>query len=177
MNNEMKRRNAKRLAGSALALAATLACGSAPAHPENSPYTVGVIVDAAKGRTILAEKYESAISKLQEKETAGLEAFFVANNLCVAYLKTGDPEKAVESCNTAVNTIESYFETPRARFGDSGKTITYRRYLAIALSNRGVVLVMNGSTEQAREDFLAALELRSDAREPEMNLARLDLAG
>ena len=176
MITEMKRRNAKRLAGSALVLAAALASGNASAHPEHPAYTVGVIIDAAKGRTILAEKYESAISKLQQKEVAGLEAFFVANNLCVAYLKSGRSEKAAATCDTAVSTMESYIESPRARSDNSVESIAYRRYLAIALSNRGVALVMNGSTTRAREDFLAALELRPDAREPEMNLARLDLA-
>ena len=43
----------------------------------------------------------------------------------------------------------------------------------MALSNRGVVYLVDDMPEQARSDFEAAIDIRSGIRQPEINLARL----
>lgn len=178
---EYKRRYAHTIASTCLAIAGALAWGTASAHVEEPAYTVGVIADVAKGRSILAEHYDGSITRLEAREARGINRFYVANNLCVAYLKTGRLEEARRACDTAVTTMESYVESrdgsPRSFIGGTQQALTYRRYLALALSNRGVALAVSGATEKARDDFALALELRPSAREPELNLTRLAMAG
>ena len=48
-----------------------------------------------------------------------------------------------------------------------------RVYLAVALSNLGVLQAAKGNTDQARDKFLEAVELDTDLAAPKINLARL----
>lgn len=173
---QKKRRYANRIVNTCLAITTVLAWSTSGAHEEEPSYTVGVLLDVARGRTILAENYTAAISRLESRDARGINRFYVANNLCVAYLKAGRLEDATRACDTAVTTMESYLDSPQGRFAGADRAEWYRRYLAIALSNRGVALVMSGAKEKARDDFVLALELRPSAPEPEANLTRLQMA-
>ena len=152
-----------------------LSASTAAAAPVNPQYTVGVINDYALGRSILAQKYDKAIGKLAARETSGIKGFYIANNLCVAYLKSGQLEAAQSVCDRAVTTIEAILEEHSARRSNSPKMLGYRKYLAVALSNRGVVFAVNGAPQLAREDFVAALETQAYVQIAENNLARLDV--
>ena len=55
----------------------------------------------------------------------------------------------------------------------TAKRQAYRRFLSVALSNRGVAYALNGELDLARDDFNAALAIRGTAREAKANLARL----
>jgi hypothetical protein len=61
-------------------------------------------------------------------------------------------------------------ETRKSAYGDS------QRYMALALSNRGVLHVVQGDVELARQDFTVATELKSGIAALAKNLARLDNA-
>ncbi len=153
---------------------ASLVLGTAAANADESQFTVAVIQDAAHGRSILTEDYQAAIDALQTVDAEGLEAFYVANNLCVAYLKTGELERAKQSCDDAVVAIEAILDTRET--GTSlylGSLAQRRSFLAVALTNRGVVQAAEGDHELAREDFRAAIEVRSRIEQPETNLAHL----
>ena len=169
--------HARHIAGSCLAILLSFGSLNAAAATDEPYYTVGVISDAAKGRTILAEKYDWAITRLEAKDASGINGFYVANNLCVAYLKSGQFESAALACDTAVTRMKILLDSRHGRYAAASEGHPFRRYLALALSNRGVALVMNGTPKLARDDFAAALELHPQAREPEINLARLEMAG
>jgi len=174
---QKRRHYATRTANVCLAIVTAFAWGTSVAHSEEPPYTVSVLADVAEGGSILAKDYERAISRLESRRARGIDLFFVANNLCVAYLKSGRLDDAKLSCDTAVTTMESLLESPRSSFANADQAPSFGRYLALALSNRGVALAMSGATEQARADFTLALEVKPDAREPEGNLTRLEMAG
>ncbi len=153
---------------------ASLVLGATAANADESQFTVAVIQDAAHGRTILAEDYQSAIDALQTVDAEGLEAFYVANNLCVAYLKTGELAKAKQSCDDAVLAIEAVLEARGTGTSLHAGSLAQRRsFLAVALTNRGVVRASDGESDMARADFRAAIEVRSRTERPETNLAHL----
>lgn len=153
---------------------ASIALGAAAVSAEETAFSVGVISDAAYGRDILAEEYEAAINGLAQIDAEGLQAFYVANNLCVAYLKTGELPAAIAECDTAVHEIEAILETRVSNNVLIPSSQRERReFLAMALANRGVVQAMDGNGELAKADFLAAMQIRARMDQPETNLAHL----
>lgn len=152
-----------------------LVCASlvfaAPGQADETNYSVSVIRDAAHGQLVLEGEYEAAIQNLGESEAVGLEAFYASTNLCVAYLKTGKVTMAKESCDAAVAEIESALQIRETSYGLFTATSRQRRaFLAIALTNRGVVQAMAGQESLAEADFLAAIDIRSRLNQPERNL-------
>ncbi len=157
----------------ALPLAAAVfafAAGPAAADELDPKLTVTFITDAAEGRAIRKAQYDVAAEKLENSSARGINEFYVANNLCVSYLKIGEVSKATESCDAAVARIEKLVKENR---NSSSVLADYETMLAIALSNRGVAYVVNDMHEQARTDFNAALEIKAEMRQPKVNLARL----
>ena len=146
--------------------------GAAVASAEETGYSVSVIKDAAYGALILDENYEAAIKELEQVEAEGLEAFYAATNLCIAYLKTGELPEAKENCDIAVQEIETVLDTWVPNHALYPENQRQRRgFLAIALTNRGVVQAVDGNESLAKADFLAATQVRSRLDQPEANLA------
>jgi tetratricopeptide (TPR) repeat protein len=165
---------AKPIATMFAAIALTFGTGASAEESADLRYTVAVISDAAQGRLILKERYETAIEKLEPLNPYGLRGFNTANNLCVAYIKVGDKTNAKQACQLAVERIQHVIDfTPAAKHGRNPDQ-DYGRLLAIALSNLGVTYVINADHELARAAFTAAIDTEADAREPFINLARLD---
>ncbi|MDJ0699386.1 MAG: hypothetical protein QNJ07_05975 [Woeseiaceae bacterium] len=135
--------------------------GSASAEDNKSAYSMAVIIDAAEGRDVRKGKYEQAIAKLTEaKRNRTDDEFARSTNLCVAYTKTGELEKAEIACDQAVMLYaDNRFEP--------------ERYRALALSNRGVLRAVKGDVELARADFEAATEIYRLGRFTKDNLARV----
>ncbi len=175
MKLEIKQCNKGGAARLLTALALALTLGTAAADSEQARYSLAVIKDAAKGRAILSENYHRAIDGLEAKKARGIRGFYIANNLCVAYVKSGQLDESLRACGLAVDLVDGLIgpQTPAGRNPVSAGT--YRKYLAIALSNRGVAYAVNGSYELARGDFTAAIAVRADLNQPETNLARLEL--
>ncbi len=134
--------------------------------------TIAFISNAAQANAIVRKQYDQAIEKLEGASTRGVRGFYAANNLCVAYLKVGDAERAQVACDTAVERIEYLLENSHygLRYASDDE---YQRLLAIALSNRGVVNFVNDKPEVARDDFESAIEAETGIRQPQINLARL----
>lgn len=141
---------------------------------EELRYTVAVVSDAAQGRAILKESYQSAIEKLEQSNLSGIRGFNAANNLCVAYLKVGEKDAATESCQIAVARIEKIIATRPAARKRSYYDDYYATLLAMALSNLGVTYAANDDHELARDAFAAAIDTDSGASAPAVNMARLD---
>ncbi len=158
----MKHGFAKLMMYSLLACAALAATSdSAFANDKKSAYRMAVFIDAAEGRAVHRGKYERAIARLtEERRYHDYDPFARHTNLCVAYTKTGDFEKAEIACGQAVTLYaNSEAESERDR--------------SLALSNRGVLHALRGNVELARADFEAATELYRYVRHTKYNLARV----
>ena len=158
----MNHRAANHVAFAVLACAGFVAVsGSASAEDNKGAYRMAVIVDAAEGKAVRKGEYDQAIARLTEaKHYPRNDRFARSTNLCVAYTKTGELEKAEVACERAVmlhaeNRIES------------------ERNHALALSNRGVLRAVKGDVELARADFEAATEIYRFVRFTKDNLARV----
>lgn len=155
----------------------SLALASAPAwsEPEQARYEMSVFSDAAYGTKILAGKYKQAIGKISSR-TSSRNELQRKTNLCVAYTKSGEIELAESACEEAVVAakVMKAHRSPSGLSDSSQKT--HNRFVAIALSNRGVINAVKGDLESARKDFDAALQLSSALASVRANLERLEVA-
>lgn len=150
---------------------------SMPVTAEETPataYTMAVIKNEAYGRRVTAGNYEQAIDKITRGGTHVRDRFADHVNLCVAYTKTKDIENADLACNAALAGIRK--QEDRATRSKKGPLYgAYKRDLAVALSNRGVLFAVSGDAARAKECFAAAIELQTDlSRIARSNLARLE---
>jgi len=156
-----------------LALLAALIVSAPLAAQETDPaYTMTIIIDAAHGNKVAAGKYERAIEKITATKSAR-DPYSQHTNLCVAYTKTGELDKATEACEAAL-AITLDTQSPRRSYSgamQAGKAD--RIHLALALSNLGVLHAAKGSPEIALRTFREALELDTGLSAPRVNLARL----
>lgn len=79
------------------------------------------------------------------------------------HAKTRKIDKASAACDAAIAVARK--QQPESRNDGFGRRATERAYeadLALALSNRGVLLAAIGNEQLAKQDFLAAIELRTD---------------
>ena len=170
----MKRQNegklARRGAGILATIALVLGAGTATAGEAES-YRVAAIKDAAYGTLIMRKKYDVAIARLERRDRRGLQGFYTATNLCVAYIKTTALDNAERICTDAVDSIEAVLAA-RSRVDSGAELTSIRRYLALALSNRGVMHAVTGRDAEAQADFEAARDIESRLEEPAINLAR-----
>ncbi len=118
-----------------------------------SGYQMTAVIDRARGETVLAGDYASAIERLAGQRRKRFEA---STNLCVAYTVTGDYNSADLACADALKLA---------------KASRVRRDKAVALSNIGVLKAVGGDLSGARSDFLEALELSGELRQASDNLA------
>ena len=155
-----------------IALAASLAAGPLAAHETDPVYTMTVIIDAAHGGNVAAGKYERAIEKITARKSSR-DPYSRETNLCVAYTKTGELDKATKACEAALAIMRTG-ENPRSNYlGAAYSERVDRTYLALALSNLGVLQVAKGSTDTALESFREAVALGTGLSAPQTNLARL----
>ena len=148
-----------------LALAAYLvAAGPLAAEEADPAYTMTVIVDAAHGSKVAAGKYERAIEKITAGKSSR-NAYSKQTNLCVAYTKTGALEKATAACEAAL-AIMLDGAKPRSNVLTATPSEKHDRvYLALALSNLGVLHAAKGNTDIARSTFREAVDLAVDAED------------
>ena len=162
----------------ALGIAGALLLGfSMPVTAEETSaaaYTMAVIKNEAFGRQVTAGKYEQAIDRITRGGVHAKDRFADHVNLCVAYTKTKDIESANLSCNAALAGLEKQ-EERATRSKKSPLYGSYKRDLAMALSNRGVLFAVSGDAARARESFAAAIELQTGlSRIARNNLERLE---
>lgn len=152
--------------------ASLIACAPLAAQETGPAYTMTVIVDSAHGAKVAAGKYEAAIDKI----TAGNSSrnrYSKQTNLCVAYTKLGELDQAAAACEAALAVVLDEPENGRSYPGPAQSDRSKRLYLALALSNLGVLQAAQGSPDLARKAFREALELDTGLSAPQINLARL----
>lgn len=163
------------------ALAALLitATTSMPALADEEPavpFTMAVIIGEAEGSKVQAGKYEQAIERITRSGRRMPRYFADQLNLCVAYTKTNDIQKASAACEGAIAEVkEEESRVSRSKNDRAPRVLAYRANLALALSNRGVLRAATGDRKRARQDFLAAIELQTrDSWIFENNLNRVE---
>ena len=157
-------------------LVTSLFSATTMAHDEAPlPYMMTVVQDEAYGHTVTRGRYENAIRRITSEGSRSPGRFADQVNLCVAYAKSVDMEKAGTACDKALAGVRKR----RVAKSANSSSLAYRAYqqdLAIALSNRGVLRAVAGKFELAREDFTAAIELRGRVSKiAKKNLDRLEL--
>jgi hypothetical protein len=170
MKRQYERKLARTGAGILTTIALVLGAASAAAGEVES-YRVAAIKDTAYGNLILREEFDTAIERLERRDRKGMAGFYTATNLCVAYIKTASLESAEASCALAVDTIEAVLAS-RVSTDTESELKSVRRFLALALSNRGVMHAVTGRDAEAQADFEAARSIESRLKEPSINLAR-----
>lgn len=148
---------------------AMFAVSPAVAHDPQEAFEMTVIRDAAYGSKVVAGKYGEAISKINALKKRPADEFFSSNNLCVAYTKSRDIDRAQQACDDAFT-----HAARERRFNSEHLDQANRKYKAMALSNRGVLRAISGDDAKARQDFREAMNLKAGISAPARNLARLD---
>jgi len=173
MNNMTLRKRVGAPAMALCVLSLTLAGTPAWSGPGKPGYHMSVYNDAAQGSKILAGKYKLAIEKINAR-TPKRDVVLVKTNLCVAYAKSGELEQAAQACDEAVLAAQEQ-HSAKTHLAKSLAS-DYERYYAIALSNRGVLKAIAGDLDAAREDFDAAMALRSRLDVIRTNIELLETA-
>lgn len=166
---------AKPVAAITAVVSLALASTTGLADTNDPKFTMTVFDNNSHGAKIVAGKYEQAIEKITAQRSKN-DAIRVETNLCVAYAKAGEVELAEKSCDAAIAAIESKKRFTRYAVGMETHRDARRRYLALALSNRGVIKAVKGEFESARKDFDEALQLDTRLAAAKTNLERLDIA-
>lgn len=165
---------------SATAVAITTAailCSGAALHAEEGKlvYTLTAIEDVSYGEAVVAGDYDIAIEGILSSAKVARGGFEAQTNLCVAYTRSGDFEKADASCDAALAALKKRSRTSTATGTASFYSRrTHEKYLALALSNRGVLRVVSGAPDLAREDFEKAANLKFGLDVVDANLAKLE---
>jgi Flp pilus assembly protein TadD len=154
-------------------LLTALSCFSATVSADETAFTMTTIIDSAHGAEIVAGKYEQAIEKIAAIDDDESK-FFNSTNLCVAYTKTGNVADAVLACDTAIEQANSMSFDRQSYLSRHAQERMRNKYLALALSNRGVLHAATGDVELARQDFVEALGVSARLSVVKTNLARLE---
>lgn len=138
-------------------------------------FVMTVYSDSAHGTAILDGQSAEVVSKLADQSGDGSRDLAEQVNLCVAFTKTKQLEKATAACDDAVamSVREARRLDRTGRFGrrttrvaDTGR--------AIALTNRGVLYAIAGDEDKARVMFEMAMLLKSKEKSASTNLAQLE---
>lgn len=138
-------------------------------------YVMTVYSNVAHGSAILDGKSEKVVERLvrrSERSSGNLASHI---NLCVAYAKIKQLDKATAACDSAI--AVSLSEADRLeRLDMFGRrtTMVAETGRAIALTNRGVLHAITGESDEARAMFELAMQLESAEESARLNLSRLD---
>ena len=149
-----------------------LSCVPVAASADEPAFTMTTITDSAHGAEIAAGKYEQAIEKITAADADG--TYFNSTNLCVAYTKTGNVVDALTACDAAIEQANSMSFDRQSYLSRHAQERMRNKYLALALSNRGVLHAATGDVELARQDFVEALGVSARLSVVKTNLARLE---
>lgn len=138
------------------------------------PFSMTVVSDRAEGKSILSGSFDSAIDKISERSDHRQTSFEIQNNLCVAYAKAKQLEQAIDACEAAMRSLQAKKDVFEGRrYLRTTKREAYIANLSIALSNQGVLYAVSGEHAQARDNFMAAMDLETDRSAARDNLHRL----
>jgi len=114
---------------------------------------------------IMSEDYSKAATIASTRAPLGPK-YAVVTNLCVSEVMVDALDSALQTCNKAIDLVSTY----------SSVTFSKRdrkESMSEMLSNRGVILALQGNLTEAEGDFTRAVELDSDNANATANLAYL----
>lgn len=153
-------------------------CNSVPALADDTVsqgYIMTVYSDMAHGQKVLDGAETRAIQRLSRNGKARVGYLEGQVNLCVAYAKTRQAEKAVEACDSAIeSSLKQAQRLEQTRKFGRRSTQVADTGLAIALTNRGVLHAIAGEENDARAKFEMAIDLESTEQSARANLALLE---
>ena len=151
--------------GSSLALM-LMASGSVLASANTNGYKMVLIEDTPGVAALQAGQFDQGISETLASNSAEVDNFSRQMSLCVGFTKSGKLEQATSACDSAVAAAQQF-----SHVSNSDK----REMRAYALTNRGVMRLLQNNNLAALADFSRAAELsRTDVSVH--NLQRLELA-
>lgn len=145
----MKARSIK--LGSSLALM-LMASGSFLASANTNGYKMVLIEDAPGVAALQAGLFDQGISETLASSAAEADNYSRQMSLCVGFAKSGQLQPAEQACNGAVNAAA---QLSLVSNGDK------RQMRAHALTNRGVLRLLNSDNLNALADFKRAADLSS----------------
>jgi tetratricopeptide (TPR) repeat protein len=146
----------------------------ANAAAEPSAFRMLVVDDTLSGRKVLSGDFDTVIDDFSADKVRVQNIFATYTNICVAYTKSKQVEKAIEACDLAVSHTEKvYKQVDGSKKATRTKRQQARENLAVALSNRGVLFAVSGKGEKAMESFETAVRLDADQRYVRANISRL----
>jgi len=134
--------------------------------------------DAAQGALVEDGAYETVIDRLAARSTDSARRVADQINLCVAYTKTKQLDKATESCDYALAKAGKRVSRNSLLESHTAAQERANAERAIALINRGVLHAVNGETDEARELFelAAGLETRNESAEANLLVLQREIA-
>ena len=156
-------------------LSLAVACAPAWGQTDEPQFEMAVFSDTAQGTKILSGNYDQAITKIRAKSRSTHD-LHVQTNLCVAYVKSGNIEAAESACEEAVVAVKSLRKVRASAFIGTSPAQIRARYMAVALSNRGVLKAVKGDFEAARKDFDAAMAQQARIATVQTNIEKLSIA-
>jgi len=143
-------------------LFATAAAALLSASGAQAEYRVTAFKNAPGYEALMDGDYQAASLDVSGRFQSS--AFATAANRCVSQLMVDSLSEALDSCNKALRQLpdQSPLHTEARRSNES-----------VVLSNRGVVLAMQGNLVEAEEDFTRALKLDDENGNAEANLNHL----
>jgi hypothetical protein len=155
----MKSNTRKASATAATVLLATLSfTGVAQGADEKKPFVLTAYINGAGGASLLAGKYDLALTEVQRSKNNTLMASTYQTNLCVAHTAMRHWNEARLACDAAIK--DAVRNKPRGfANGSLSEAALHETYIAIAYSNRAVVNWLSKETVAAAEDLAKAHRL------------------
>lgn len=140
---------------------------------EQDTFAMTVLLDQSQGSRIVKGSYSRAIERLTKNDRL-MSRPGSLNNLCVAYAKSHQIDEALDSCDAAIDILQTKLKRSE---GKRAHRDEYMRQLqsdlSILLSNRGVLFAIEGDHGRAREYFETAIDLPVNRSRARQNLDRL----
>jgi hypothetical protein len=152
-----------------LATAASLALAVpvAQAETETGAFEMVVYTGSTQGKHLIEGDWEAAMAA---GETASKIRFAALNDRCVSLTVARDLDRAEVVCNDAVRAARRSAASHAAGSTARGIVTDSRTNRAMAFTNRGVLLALQGEGEAARADFEAAMGLNASIEAAAANL-------
>jgi Tfp pilus assembly protein PilF len=160
----------KTASAASIALTALLAVGTA-----NAGFRMTAFGDTLGFDEIMSGDYDAA-SEILDSRYAELNRYARHANLCVSLLKSKDVDRAMMSCQRALNVAPTNVaptDLSSSLMPGAGKRMAIMTHL---YSNRGVVRAVAGDAFGARADFERALALDADNANARMNLEYISVS-
>lgn len=143
-----------------------------------SGYVMNFYMDSAQAASVKRGAYERVIEKLEKEDSRAAIRVADQLNLCIAYTKTKQLDKATEACDTALAKAGKRIRRGSLSRSAQEATQAANTERAIALINRGVLYAVAGDSDQAKAMFetAASLDTRNEAADINLQILQKDIA-